>query len=351
MTAAAPTRKVRVSGRVAQRARAAAAAALLAEARACEAVAKGLLDELGAPQPPRRGPGAPAKLDHHARLQWRLVAARNATGRDDKERRKALRQAHAQLEQAESRCWAAVLRYDGMARHAAKAWGRARDSFDEEHQIAREGLFEAAKRYDPARGVLFGTYARWWVRARLMRLLPGHELTAHDAEDLRNLLKAEREGLNDAQIATRLGRTTEQISKIRDVAQRVRPLSLDLPLADGEGNENGEALGNVLAAPEPDERMTDPVDAARAGGALAQIDERRATVLRLRYGLVDGHEHTLEQVAERLDLSRERVRQIEREALYDVRARLGLVSLEEATTERLKRRCGGKWRRAARVRP
>lgn len=224
------------------------------------------------------------------------------------------------LDEATALRWQAVATWRPLALGMGRKWGAA-PSEDDAVSVATEGLFEAAKRWSPDAGALFQTYAKWWVRARLARTFPtaGDRLKSGAAELLRNARKLEAQGLTDPQIADRLEVTVERLHQIRAAAAPLK--SLDEPVGDSDDRH----LHDVVPAPEPD--LVGGLDATRVLVALERLDRRSRKILALRFGLGgDGEGLTLTEVGEGLGVSRERVRQIERAALDELREMLSASS-------------------------
>jgi len=199
------------------------------------------------------------------------------------------------------------------------------------------GLLRALARYDPARGVPFWAYAGWWVRQAMQQLVA--ELTdpvVLSDRALRHLarvkdahrsamLETGREPGRD-ELATRTGLTTEQIDDLTAVDRA--PRSVDEPVAteDGVVGTFGELLADPLAEGEY-ERVLEAIERQEMLALLAGLSDRDRDILRARFGL-DGEEESLRQVAARLGLSAERVRQLEQRALGKLAAAAGGAQLE-----------------------
>ena len=185
------------------------------------------------------------------------------------------------------------------------------------------GLMEAAERFDPARGVRFATYAAWWIRSSMRRAamaetgpirLPDRVLDAivrvRAAE--RELEQRLRRAPTVAELARESGLTEALVETARRAA--LPPVELDAPLsADGD-----VTLADLLedrAVADPAERVAEDHELAALAAALDGLEERPRTVVSLRFGLAEGDPATLRDVAGRLRLSRERVRQVECRAL------------------------------------
>ena len=192
------------------------------------------------------------------------------------------------------------------------------------------GLMRAVQKFDWRRGFKFSTYATWWIRQAITRAIAdkgrtirlpgarrGGRCQAHAAQQ-RLTQELGREP-TDAEIGARAGRRTR--SGCRSCARRPAcPSSLDQPLGEDEETRVADLVADP-ADPGPEERR--PGAPAQAGGARGPwretLTERERLVLQLRFGLGDGHVYPLEKIGQRLGLTRERVRQIEKEALRKLR--------------------------------
>ena len=194
-------------------------------------------------------------------------------------------------------------------------------------QEGNVGLMKAVEKYDYRRGNRFSTYATWWIRQAVTRALANHGRTiripAHLGGRISKLYQVAQE------LEQEFGRqpTAEEIAECMELpAERVRwmlrtsrqPVHLERPVGDESDAELGDFIEDVEAPP-PAETVAQTMLTEEIGEILDQLTPREARILRLRYGLQDGESRTLKEVGEMFGLSRERIRQLEKEALRKLR--------------------------------
>jgi RNA polymerase primary sigma factor len=194
-------------------------------------------------------------------------------------------------------------------------------------QEGNVGLMKAVEKYDYRRGNRFSTYATWWIRQAVTRALANHGRTiripAHLGGRISKLYQVAQE------LEQALGRqpTAEEIAANMDLpAERVRwmlrtsrqPVHLERPVGDESDAELGDFIEDI-ELPQPAETVAQNMLTEEIGEILDQLTPREARILRLRYGLQDGESRTLKEVGEMFGLSRERIRQLEKEALRKLR--------------------------------
>jgi RNA polymerase primary sigma factor len=189
------------------------------------------------------------------------------------------------------------------------------------------GLIRAAKKFDYRRGHKFSTYATWWIRQAVTRAIADQGRTirvpVHMGDQINKLLRVQH------QLTQRLGRdpSVEELAVALDVTpQKVenmiqvarRPLSLETPTDDEEDSVLGDFIQDD-EFPAPDDTATYNLLREHLENVLDGLPPREVRILQLRYGLLDGQAYTLEEVGRKMGVTRERVRQIEAQALSRLR--------------------------------
>ncbi len=189
------------------------------------------------------------------------------------------------------------------------------------------GLIRAAKKFDYHRGHKFSTYATWWIRQAVTRAIADQGRTirvpVHMGDQINKLIRTSH------RLTQELGRepTVQELADALEVPLRKaeqmikvarRPLSLEMPTDDEADSVLGDFIEDV-ESPEPVEMVTSGMLRDQLNDILSSLPPREVRILQMRYGLVDGETYTLEEVGKKLGVTRERVRQIEAQALSRLR--------------------------------
>lgn len=243
----------------------------------------------------------------------------------DAEEREALQQTIREGEIARKRLVRANLRLVVSVATRYRGYGVPLTDLIQEGNM---GLMHAIDKFEPERGNKFSTYATWWIRHAVSRAIADQgrtiRLPVHMADKIRKVKKVSaRLSQNTAteptieEIAEEMDMTPEKVEEILKYAQH--PISFEAPVGD---EDSDATIGDFL----PDEEETRPPAAALdealsedLHAALSTLTPRQARILNLRYGLQDGREHTLKEIGQKYGLTRERIRQIEKEALRKLR--------------------------------
>jgi RNA polymerase primary sigma factor len=260
-------------------------------------------------------------LEARAGMTMRAFQARYAEVR---EREEAMREAKRQLLESNLRLVVSIAK-----RHANR--GLSMLDLIQEGNI---GLMKAVDRFQFRRGFKFSTYATWWIRQSISRAVADYgrtiRLPVHVIESL-NRLQRERRTLaadlgrepTPMELAKRMGVKVAKVELLLDAARH--PASLDQPIGEGEETELGHLVRDT-AARSPEEAAMQGELASEVERAMAPLNDREREVMRLRFGLGTEREHTLEEIGRRLSITRERVRQLEAQALKKMRAARGAAA-------------------------
>ena len=195
-------------------------------------------------------------------------------------------------------------------------------------QEGNMGLIKAVDKFDHKKGFKFSTYATWWIRQAITRAVADQARTiripVHMVETINKLVRTQRQLVQElsrepsqAEIAERMGISVEKVQQIQKIAQE--PISLEQPV----GEEEDSSLGDFISDPhalDPYEYTAKMKLREELDEVLSTLTEREERVLRLRFGLIDGRQRTLEEVGKEFNVTRERIRQIEAKALRKLRS-------------------------------
>lgn len=201
------------------------------------------------------------------------------------------------------------------------------------------GLMKAVDRFDPKKGAKLSTYAAWWIKQGIRRAISDQSKTirlpVHVGDKILHIRRAEARFQDlygrmptDDELSDELGMTAKRIAQYRKAA--IRPSSLDAPLGDDDSSTVAEVVADEKAGT-PYDKLAEKGNNGLVHEILPTLDAREQEILRARFGFDGEDEQTLEEIGQRLGVTRERIRQIQEAALVKLRTKIGQLEMVSVT--------------------
>jgi RNA polymerase primary sigma factor len=259
------------------------------------------------------------------RYELKEIAESSEVGlRDLKRALTLILRGEAEAEQAKKELIEANLR---LVVSVAKKYPNRGLPFTDLIQEGNIGLMKAAEKFDWRRGFKFSTYATWWIRQGITRAIADQSRTiripVHLNETINNLIRTSLELFHQVgreptseEIAKHLDIPVDKVDRLRKIAQQT--LSLETPIGEMEDRHLGDFIEDKAVA-SPSDTVINLNLKEQMASVLKMLTLREAKIIKMRFGLEDGSEHTLEEISESFAVTRERIRQIEAKALRKLR--------------------------------